>query len=51
MILAFNVLLMVVMAVSVVGVIAEKEDIKLRKHLTALFATSTVAFIASIILL
>ncbi|MEK5038784.1 hypothetical protein [Sporosarcina sp. FSL K6-3457] len=48
MVIAFQIILMVIMLVSVFGVIGEKNDEKLRGLLAGAFVASLVAYIVSV---
>lgn len=51
MIIAFQIILLIVLLISFMGVAGEKEDMNLRKNLTAICIASMAAFIVSVLYL
>lgn len=51
MITAFNVILLIVIVISFIGILGEKQDVDLRKRMSAVFVVAVLGFITSIILL
>jgi len=51
MLIAFQVILLIVILISFMGVVAEKEDIELRKIMTYICIFSILAFLITVVIL